>query len=167
MTALSRAELYASDSAGRRIARVARLAIGYTVMPVRETPPHALSHANTTATDEQAELERLERRARRKFDALPPVARELLRLSLVRVGSVERCMPFPAAQRAQRERGGWHFVRYSGPGNRTALMATVVPGYLRQEQIAAATGLSLAQVRRRLASMDRQLVRYAELRGWV
>lgn len=167
MTALSRAELYASDSAGRRIVRVARLAIGYGVMPVRETPPHALSHANTDATDEQAELDRLERRARRKFDGLPALARELLRLSLLRIGSVERCMPFPAAQRAQRERGGWHFVRYTGAGNRSAVMACVVPGYLRQEQIAAATGLSLAQVRRRLAGMDRQLVRYAELRGWV
>jgi RNA polymerase sigma factor (sigma-70 family) len=164
---MMRAELYASDSYGRRIPRVARLAIGYGVMPVRPTRRHALSDANTLATEEQNEDDRREREARRRFDALTPEAREILRLSLARGASVERRMPFPSAQRKAREAGGWYFVKYAGVGNRTAVMACRVVRHLTHEEIADHLGLSVYAVRRRLSSIGRRLARYAELRGWV
>jgi RNA polymerase sigma factor (sigma-70 family) len=164
---MMRAELYAVDSHGRRIPRVARLAIGYGVMPIRETRRHALSDANTTATDEQNEEERREREARRRFDGLTPEAREILRLSLARGASVERRMPFPSCQRKAREAGGWYFVRYAGPGNRSCVMACRVVRHLTHEEIAEHMGLSVYAVRRRLSSIGRRLARFAELRGWV
>jgi hypothetical protein len=40
---LDRAERYATTSEGKRVRPVDRKQIGYSVMPVRETPPHALS----------------------------------------------------------------------------------------------------------------------------
>lgn len=164
---MMRAELYASDSSGRRIARVNRLAIGYGVMAIRETRRHALSDANTTTTEEQHEDERREREARRRFDELSPVSREILRLSLVRGASVERRMPFPAVQRKAREAGGWFFVRYAGPGGRSAIMATRVVRHLTHEEIAEHLGLSVYAVRRKLAAIGKRLARFAELRGWV
>lgn len=167
MSRISSAELYSTDSSGKRIAQVDKHAIGYTVMPVKETPRHALSNANTDATDDQLELDRREREARSKFDALCQEDRELLRLSLVRTAPREVTMPFPAGQRADKEAAGWLFVRYTGPGKRSALMVQSFAGQPTQVQMASATGLSVHQVRRRLSALDPMLVRYAELRGWV
>jgi hypothetical protein len=167
MSALDRAELYSTDSSGKRVAKVDKHQIGYGVMPVKETPRHALSQANTTTTDDQLEDERREREARRKFDAMPAGDRELLRLSLVRTTAVERRMPFPAGQREGLEASGWHFVKYEGKGNRSALMVKSFVGQLTHAHIAECVGLSVYQVRRRLAAMDALLVRYAELRGWL
>lgn len=167
MSSISRAELYSTDSNGKRIRKVEKATIGYTVMPVKETPRHALSNANTDTTEQQEDNVRLEREARDKFDKLSAQDLEILRLSLQREAIVERTMPFPAAQRPTREEGGWDFVKYEGAGNRTAIMTKAFVGQLTQTQIAERVGLSVYQVRRRLSAMDPLLVRYAELRGWV
>jgi len=141
--------------------------LGNDVIHVHETPPHALSHANTTATDEQLEQERREREARAKFDALAPIDVEILRLSLERLAVRDIEMPFPAAQRRAREDGGWNFVRYRGAGNRFAIMAKSCIGQWTHREIAVRVGLSVWQVRRRLSALDPLLVKYAEMRGWI
>jgi hypothetical protein len=164
---LEDALLYAEDEHGKPIAKVHKHQIGYGVMPVRETPRHALSHANTDATEEQVELERREREARWKFDALPPIDRELLRMYLDRSAPREVRMPFPAGQRSELEQGGWLFVKYTGQGQRTALMVRSFPGQLTQAQMAAHLGLSVYQVRRRLSALDAAMVKFAEMRGWA
>jgi hypothetical protein len=167
VSALDRAELYSEDENGKRIAKVDKHQVGYGVMPVRETPRHALSQANTEATEEQQELERREREARWKFDALLNADRELLRMYLDRSTPREVRMPFPAGQRAELEQGGWLFVKYTGQGQRTALMVRSFPGQPTQAQMADQLGLSVHQVRRRLSSLDPSMVKFAELRGWT
>jgi|SRR5579872_4908738 len=140
--------------------------LGVNVMHVRETKPHALSHANTVTTEEQQELERREREALDGFSGLDPVDREILRLSLARTAARERTMPFPASSREHHEEAGWYFVRYEKKG-RIAMMTKSFIGHLRQEDIAAQVGLSVYQVRRRLNGIPGDVVRFAELRGWV
>lgn len=167
MSALTRAELYSEDSTGKRIAKVDKHAIGYGVMPVKETPRHALSNANTDATDAQLDLDRREREARWKFDQLPADDRELLRLYLSRSTSREVTMPYPAGQRPALESSGWLFVKYTGKGQRTALMVKSFSGAATQVQMAAQLRLSVHQVRRRLGALDPSMVKFAELRGWT
>lgn len=167
MSALTRAELYSEDSTGKRIAKVDKHQVGYGVMPVKETPRHALSNANTESTEAQEEVDRREREARWKFDQLNGEDRELLRLYLARSTPREVQMPYPAGQRPALEASGWLFVKYTGNGQRTALMVRSFSGAATQVQMAAQLGLSVHQVRRRLGALDPSMVKFAELRGWT
>lgn len=167
MSALTRAELYSEDSTGKRIAKVDKHQVGYGVMPVRETPSHALSDANTMLSDKALEFARREREARATFDQLAPADRELLRLYLARSTPREVQMPYPSGQRPALESSGWLFVKYTGKGQRTALMVRSFSGAATQVQMAAQLGLSVHQVRRRLGALDPSMVKFAELRGWI
>ena len=167
MSALDRAALYSTDSSGKRVPKVDKHSIGYGVMPVKETPRHALSRANTEATEAEEELDRRERAARWRFDQLSAEDHELLRLYISRSAPREVQMPYPAGKRSELEAGGWLFVRYSGSGKRTAVMTRSFAGALTQAQIAERMGLSVHQVRRRLSALDPSMVKFAELRGWV
>lgn len=164
---LKRAELMSADSSGKPIRKTDRHAIGYTVMPVKETRPHALSYANTESSDEQLEQDKREREARAKFDELIQRDREILRLHLVRLDSVEHELPFPREQRAEKEAAGWLFIRYSGKAERMATMCKSFVGQLTYEQIGQSVGCSSRTVQRALSAMDPVMVRFAEMRGWT
>ncbi len=112
------------------------------------------------------EYEVKEREARMQFDALEPVDRELLRLSLAKFPGRERELPYPASMRAHYEAAGWLFVRYENHG-RIARMVKSFAGHLTHAEIANRLGWSVWQVRRRLNAMDPQMVRVAEMRGWI
>lgn len=135
------------------------------IMKVKETPPHALSHANTLTSKEQDELAKREREAQTKFDKLDARDREILRLHLVRTESREITMPYPASKRDEMERAGWLYVKQANKGR--VLMVKSFVGQLTYAQIASAVGVSERTVQRRLSAMDPAMVRFAELRGWV
>lgn len=162
---LRRAEMLSSDSSGKPIRKVAKETIGYTVMPVKETRPHALSHANTETTEEQEDNARREREARSRFLDLSDLDREILRLHLIRTAPREVLMPFPASQRDGLERAGWLYTKTSKSG--AAMMVKTVPGQLTHAEIGEQVHLSVSQVRRRLNALDPALVKYAEMLGWV
>lgn len=162
---LRRAEMLSTDSEGRPIRRVSKEAIGYTVMPVKETAPHALSHANTETTEEQEEQARREREARTMFLELSDIDREILRLHLVRKQPREITMPFPASQRDDMEHAGWMYTKTAKNGY--VMMVKTVPSQLTHGEIAERVHLSVSQVRRRLNAMDPSLVKFAELLGWL
>lgn len=163
---LQRAELMSEDSEGKRIRRPHKHAIGYGVMPVKETKPHALSHANTITTDEQLELERRERACRSKFDALGAVDREILRLHLVVTGARDHVATFPRDQRAELEAAGWFFRKETSRGLRVEMVRSYV-GKLTYDEIGKRVHLSTRTVQRRLSAMDPAMVKFAELRGWA
>lgn len=163
---LKRAEMFTTDSSGQPIRRVHRHAIGYTVMPVKETAPHALSHANTETTEEQEEQARKEREARARFDALDSLDVQILRLHLIRKQPREYTMPFPASSREDKEAAGWLFVRYEKKG-RIAMMVKSFVGQYTHAEIAERVRLTVHQVRRRLSALDPLLVKFAEMRGWL
>lgn len=164
---LRRAELLSEDSSGRKIPKLDKHARGYTVMPVKETRPHALSHANTESSDDQLEQDRRERESRQKFDELDDRDRDILRLHLIRLDAVEHELPFPREQRADKEAAGWLFIRYSGKGERYATMCKSFVGQLDYEEIGERVGCSSRTVQRRLSAMDPVMVKFAELRGWT
>jgi hypothetical protein len=189
MSALDRAELYATDHRGERIRKSKRehmdvlcsscstkrsACIGECCddcwhpeeIPVRETPRHALSNANTEENEMQQEYEVKEREARMMFDALEPMDRELLRLSLTKFPGRERQLPYPASMRRHYEQAGWLFVRYENHG-RIARMAKSFPGHLTHSEIGERLNLSVWQVRRRLNAMSPSMVKCAEMRGWL
>jgi len=163
---LNRAELFSTDSEGKPIRRVHKHAIGYGVMPVKETRPHALSHANTITTDEQLELEKRERAARTKFDALGELDREILRLHLVVTGAREGVATFPRDQREKLEQAGWLFRKYTTKGTRVEMVRSYVDK-LTYEEIGRRVHCSTRTVQRRLSAMDPAMVKFAELRGWA
>jgi hypothetical protein len=165
-SSLKRAELYSTDSGGKRVRGAHKHAIGYTVMPVKETPSHALSYANTVTTDEQLELERREREARTKFDALSAVDHEILRLHLVVTGARDHVATFPREQREQLEQAGWYFRKETSRGARVEMVRSFV-GKLTYDEIGRRVHLSGRTVQRRLSSMDPAMVKFAELRGWA
>jgi hypothetical protein len=140
--------------------------LGSEVMHVRETKPHALSHANTITTDDQLEAEKRERKARLKFDKLPEIDREILRLHLWRGPNVEREQSVPASMRENMQKAMWEFVRYDHAG-RTAVMVRSSPDQHNAEDIGRMVYLSASQVRRRLNALDPALVKFAEMLGWV
>ena len=164
---LKRAELMSADSSGKPIRKPDRHAIGYTVMPVKETRPHALSHANTETTLEQEDQIRLERGARYKFDNLSVRDREILRLHLVRLDAKEHTLPFPRGEREAKEAAGWLFVRYSGKAGSIAMMCKSFVGQLTYDEIGERIGCSTRTVQRALSAMDPVMVMFAEMRGWA
>lgn len=162
---LRRAEQFSCMSDGRSV-YVHPHSIGYYFMRVKETPPHALSHANTLTTKEMEEEARREREARSRFDALSELDHQLLQLYLARGQARDHTMPFPAASRDDKEAVGWLFVRYEKKG-RIAMMVKSFVGRYTHAEIADRLRLSVWQVRRRLNGIDPALVKFAEMRGWV
>lgn len=134
--------------------------------PVRETKPHALSHANTETTEEQENMDTLEREARRLFDALTPLDREILRLAHAVQEPREVKMPFPASMRDEQEKAGWFFVESKNKG-RIVMMVKSFAQRLTHSEIGQRVGLTAYFVRKRLQAMTADLCRFAVMRGWV
>ena len=164
-TQLERAELFSADSEGNAFRRVDREQIGYSIMPVKETAPHALSHANTLTTEEHQEDERREREARSRFLELDDTDRAILRMHLQKV-SREIVRTFPVKDRSDLEVKGWMFRKHTANGRRVEMVCSFIlqPTH---EDIGHRLGLSARTVLRRLSALDKALVMYAELRGWV
>lgn len=157
--------IYHQDEHGTPIGPPPKDLVGYSILPVHETPPHALSHANTEATDAQLEQDRLERAARSEFDQMLASDREILRLSQRLDGVREVRLQFPRAKREDQEQSGWLFVQALKHGY--VLMVKSFPTQLTHAEIADRMRLTTRQVRYRLSKMSRDLVRFAVLRGWV
>lgn len=162
---LKRAELMSVDSDGNKIRRVHRHAVGYTVMPVKETPPHALSHANTNATEQQNEMDVRERESRAKFDALDALDREILRLHLIRTERVERTMLILPENLGEYERADWYMKKTARDGR--LVIGRQEAGQLHYDEIGRRVGVDERTVRRRLARMSPLMVHFAEAKGWA
>lgn len=134
--------------------------------PMHETPPHALSHANTETTEEQEQMEAMEREARRQFDSLTDLDREILRLAHAVQEPREVKMPFPASMRDGQEAAGWFFVESKNKG-RTVMMVKSFAQRLTHAEIGERVGLTAYFVRKRLQAMTPNLCRFAVLKGWV
>lgn len=135
------------------------------VMKVKETPPHALSHANTEASEDQEKQDQRELEARGKFDELDDLDREILRLHLHNTGIRDHVATFPKSQRDELEKAGWFFRKETSRGARVEMVRSYV-GKLTYDEIAGRVGCSTRTVQRRLSAMDPVLVKFAELRGW-
>lgn len=148
---LHRAELFGYDSNGRRIKKPTRSTIGSTVMPVRETKPHALSHATVVSGDDE------EREAKKRaLDAafaefteeeravwlLQQKGEERTREETIAIGEVARYLE-----------AGWDLRRKS---KHTAVVVKSFTS-LNQEEIGQRLGLSRDQVKRRIASAAKKL----------
>lgn len=183
MSQWRRAELYSTDSQGKPVKAVDRHLIGYTVMPVRETKPHALSRP-TDSRDEETERAG---EVAAKLDLLDPQERAVLELQ-ARRWMEPREMQVEAADMARLLDEGWTLVRM-GPldrqvssdetwplldagwvivgqeGGLTMMrlengLATVAGEFavhLTYEEIGERLGLSAHQVHRRVKSAHRKL----------
>lgn len=106
---LDRAERYSQDREGRRIQRADRHAIGYTIVPVRPTPPHALSKGIDATTSAEEHLLREGLRSR-ILESLTPLEAAVLRLQGKLAHQVEERLRIPAGHIAEYIRGGYTYV---------------------------------------------------------
>lgn len=178
MSQWRRAELYSTDSEGKPVKAVDRHAIGYTVMPVRETKPHALS---TPLDDREERIER-DGETASKLELLDPEERAVIDLqarrwmepremdvpvsdmtpllsegwTVVRRGPLDR--QAPVEQVGQLIDDGWIFVgQENGMAtvrleNGMATLAGDFAVHLTYEEIGERLGLSAHQVHRRVKS---------------
>lgn len=149
MSRLSRAELYSTDSNGNPIRSVDKYAIGYTVMPVKETPRHALS----TPLEEREERIAREGETAAQLALLTDEERRILHIQSRR-WMEPREVQVPVDQLASMLDEGWMLVRQE---NGTAIISgdfAMSPTY---EDIAHETGLSVHQVHRRVKSAHKKL----------
>jgi hypothetical protein len=137
--------------------------------PMHETKPHALSHANTEASDEQLLRDQQEREARARFDALTNEQMALIYWSKFLRGKAkkERTDYFPLEERRAREDGGWTFVKKEGG---QAVMTISSSDMLNPDEIGQRMGWGSAagwKVNRKMRKIDGQLMKFAVLKGWV
>lgn len=150
-SALDRAEQFSTDSSGNRIPAVDKHAIGYTVIPVKETPRHALS-----SPDGELE-ERMQREGarNRKLAELTREERLVHDLQLVHTRETDRQMEIPVELLDEFLAGGsWTFVRQE---NGIAIVSGDFTQRLPNEDIARLLGITEHQVRRRITSARRKL----------
>jgi CRP-like cAMP-binding protein len=151
MSALDRSELYSTDSSGRRIPAVDKHAVGYTVMPVKETPRHALSEPS----GELEERTRREGARNRKLAELTREERLVYELQLIHTRETDRQMKIPVSMLGEFLAGeSWSLVRQE---NGFAIVSGDFSQRLTNEDIARLLGLSVDQVRRRITSARKKL----------
>lgn len=141
---LARAELFHSERK-----HVDRHAIGYTVMPVKETPRHALS----SPSDEREEQAARDGEVERKLALLNGEEREILRLQS-RKWMEEQHTDVPIEELEKYLEEGWSLVRQE---NGRAYLAGDFTQCLTYEDIGRRMGLTVAQVHRRVKSAHRKL----------
>lgn len=162
---LSRAQFYGFDSTGKRIGAIDRSAVGYTLIPVRESPRHALSGGSDTSTEEEAYREGLRQRI---AETLSPLEREILRLQRKLVAFVEERKRIPAGELAEWIRGGYTLIpgsedteeRVNLPPITTVLVVGRVALQVEQlshAEIAERLGIPVSRSRRLVWSANRKL----------
>jgi DNA-binding CsgD family transcriptional regulator len=149
-----RAWLYSGDADGNEFRALDPLSVGSTVMPVRPTPPHALSHQDDGGREERI----LQAAQRLRAEAgLTDLELQVLRLGIEETYSVEIEIPSEEATKrglhslGQALDAGWLLVsgsRVTKDFRREALT---------YEQRAAILGLSVWQVHRLVKSARRKL----------
>lgn len=123
--------------------------LGNHVMHVRETPPHALSHAHDE-TDERMEQQG---RAQHELDKLTAEERAVLELQAKRWMIEQECeVENDHVQQLLDE--GWCFVRHH---EGKVVLKGDFPMHMTYEDIGQRLGLSARQVHRRVVSAHRKL----------
>lgn len=184
MSQWRRAELYSTDSNGNPVRSVDRHSIGYSIMPVRETKPHALStpldtreekterDGETAAklsllnAEERAVLDLQARRWMEPREMTVPVDGLLPLLleegwTVVRRGSLDRLVGVETVGQLIDE--GWVLIGQENGlatvrlENGTATLAGDFAVHLTYEEIGERLGLSAHQVHRRVKQAHRKL----------
>lgn len=148
-TMLSRAELLSTGADGKPFKKVDRHAIGYGVMPVKETPRHALSNP----CDDSEAYVASEGRAERLMATLTSEERAVRKLQALRWRE-EREITVPVEELQERLSDGWMLVRQEAG---QAVIAADVQEHLSYEEIGLRLGLTVHQVHRRVKSANRKL----------
>jgi hypothetical protein len=139
-----RSWLYSTDETGKRVRAADRKTLGYTVMPVKPTPTHALSHPDD-GSREQAMVQdgaRLRTLAR-----LTPLEEQVLELQ-ERKHAITRQRHIAPAELEHHLDEGWDFVRRDEETNEVTVVREFMDVKHTYDEIAERLGLSVRQVER-------------------
>jgi hypothetical protein len=154
---LERAERLATTSTGKRVRPVDRKQIGYSVMPVRETPPHALSRGvDNELADAQIVALRKAAFERVLATKLSPIQRAVYELQQ-RTSWDERYVTISTAEKVELAGDADTIAASRASKGDAWVVKRRFEKRMTQQQIADELGISVRQVRTAIETTHRIL----------